>query len=67
MKNFLCCFFDKEWTQAEKILWTSTVAFAGIIVGMLCSPVKKGIAIGSHNGSKNHVSGNETGCKGKKS
>lgn len=47
MKNF----YMRDWTLAEKILLTASAALAGLVVGFLWSPVKKGIYCGNHNGN----------------
>ena len=40
--------------NGEKVFLYVVIAFlAGIIIGFIFSPIKKGIAVGSHNGSNN--------------
>lgn len=45
----------KEDYSAEVMLLVIMSFFAGLIVGFITSPVKKGIAIGSYNGCNNRI------------
>ncbi|ROR25741.1 hypothetical protein EDD66_11098 [Mobilisporobacter senegalensis] len=44
-------FISKDWTRGEKVLLASTCILAGIIVGFLIAPIKKGIQCGNNNGN----------------
>ena len=55
MKDMIRDFFDRDWTLEEKILMLVNCALAGMILGFLISPVKKGLSVGSHNGSANNI------------
>lgn len=46
----------KQNYSAEVMLLTISGFLAGVIVGIIISPVKNGIAIGSYNGSGNKIS-----------
>ena len=46
-------FVDRDWTMAEKILFGLDCLLAGVILGFLFSPLKKGLSIGSNNGCNN--------------
>ncbi len=55
--------------NGEKVFLYVLVAFlAGVIIGFMFSPIKKGIAVGSHNGSNNKFvdSNNVENSNGKK-
>ena len=43
----------KENYPAEVVLLTIVSFLAGVVVGLILSPLKNGIAIGSYNGSYN--------------
>lgn len=42
-------FFEKDWSKAEKVLLLVNCILGGIVVGILFSPLKGGIVIGSNN------------------
>ncbi len=46
----------KENNSSEIILLSIACFLAGVVVGILLAPVKKGFAIGSYNGCHNDVS-----------
>lgn len=58
MKQYIAEFVNRSWTKEEKFLVVLSAALAGIIVGFIFSPVKKGIGLFSHNGSNNSNNGN---------
>ncbi len=47
MKNF----YNQEWSFLEKKLIVATFFMAGIIIGFIFAPIKRGIYCGNHNGN----------------
>lgn len=45
----------KENYSVEELLFAFVCCITGIILGLLISPVKKGIAVGSYNGCNNKI------------
>ena len=58
----------KEENGETVFLYVLVAFLSGIIIGFLFSPIKKGIAVGSHNGSNNKFvdSNNVENTNGKK-
>lgn len=48
-------FFERQHTPLEKGLMVGSSILIGFVLGVLFSPIKKGIAIGSHNGCENTI------------
>lgn len=44
-------FFKRDWTMSEKILMTICLVLAGVVIGFLIAPIKKGISCGNNNGN----------------
>lgn len=42
-------FFEKDWSKAEKVLLLANCILGGIVFGILFSPLKGGIVVGSNN------------------
>lgn len=63
VKEILGEFAERDWTMAEKLLFGLVCLFGGLIVGFVFSPVKKGIALGSHNGCNNGNGNEECLCE----
>lgn len=60
MKEIIRAFFRKDWTMEEKVLVTTAVFLAGMVVGFICSPVTS-ISCGNHCGNTYaHKKGEET-------
>ncbi|MDY5845215.1 MAG: hypothetical protein SPJ92_01475 [Bariatricus sp.] len=46
-------FADRDWTMAEKLLFGVDCLLAGVILGFILSPIRKGFSLGSNNGCNN--------------
>ncbi|MDO5519077.1 MAG: hypothetical protein Q4G58_01155 [bacterium] len=57
MCDFIKNLFTKDWDLDDKILMVSVTALAGIVIGFLFSPMKKGLNIMSGNGCNNYAAG----------
>ncbi len=56
-----------EEQEEKTLLYILTAFLAGLVIGMLLSPLKNGIAVGSYNGSYNEFTdSNNVNHKGKK-
>ena len=53
MCNFVKEFFARDWTKEEKVLVVSTIGLAGMLAGILLSPLKGGWKMFSDNGCNN--------------
>ncbi|MBS6951769.1 MAG: hypothetical protein KH230_00875 [Enterocloster asparagiformis] len=44
-------FFDREWCYSDKCMAVLSAFLCGVVVGIMISPVKRGIYCGNHNGN----------------
>lgn len=44
-------FFDREWCESDKWLAVVSAFLAGVVIGVMVSPVKRGIYCGNNNGN----------------